>query len=70
MANFLITIVDENGNSTQREMTKEEATDFLNSANEYKVEQDALDSKELARISALNKLADLGLSEEEIKALL
>lgn len=68
--NEIIMIFDAlTGESTERELTAEEMADFetmQNEANLQKIEQDA---KAKARASALAKLADLGLTAEEIAAL-
>jgi hypothetical protein len=59
----------ETGETTERELTAEEIADLQSSA----AESVALDAERQARIaareSALAKLADLGLTAEEIKAL-
>jgi hypothetical protein len=60
-------------NEIQREATEEEAQqivkDRLQIAEAKKHSEDKEESEKLARQSALNKLAALGLTEEEIAAL-
>lgn len=54
------------GEVLEREMTAKEVTDLQASQTQMQEEQDA---KAAARASALAKLADLGLTVEEIAAL-
>ena len=64
---FVIDIIDNaSGETVSREMTEDEIADFLARRNAYQAEQEA---KAAARESALAKLADLGLTAEEIAAL-
>ena len=56
-------------NDLVREMTDEEYQSYLAYQAELEVLQSELDSKAVARQSALAKLAALGLTEEEIAAL-
>ena len=56
----------ETGETIEREMTAEEIADLQASQAQAQAEQDA---KAAARQSALAKLADLGLTEEEVAAL-
>lgn len=53
----------------EREMTDEEYANFLEDEKLLKEEFEKKQAKENARLSALAKLAALGLTEEEIKAL-
>jgi DNA-binding NarL/FixJ family response regulator len=56
----------ETGEVVEREMTAKEVKDLQASQTQMQAEQDA---KTTARASALAKLADLGLTAEEIAAL-
>lgn len=64
MANPLLQI-----NDLVREMTKEEFSAYKADQKANAEKQVEADAKETARVSALAKLADLGLTAEEIAAL-
>jgi hypothetical protein len=64
MANPLLQI-----NDLVREMTKDEFTAYKADQKAIAAQQIEADAKETARASALAKLADLGLTAEEIAAL-
>jgi hypothetical protein len=57
------------GNETIRDLTADEIADQANMKAEYEADQAEAQAKAAARISALAKLADLGLTAEEIAAL-
>ena len=57
------------GKVTERELTAEEIAEREAMAAEAATQQAALEAKQAARLSALAKLAELGLTEEEIQAL-
>ena len=63
---FAVEVNVETGEVIERELTPEEITDLENGQAEFEAEQQA---KAAARASALAKLADLGLTAEEIAAL-
>ena len=70
MSNPTIKIVDaQTGKEIEREMTEEESSDYLahQAALEAQIAQD--EARAVARQSALEKLAALGLTEAEIQAL-
>jgi hypothetical protein len=68
--NEMITIFDAiTGESSERELTAEEITDFEAMQNEAELQKTEQEAKATARASALAKLADLGLTAEEIAAL-
>lgn len=52
-----------------REMTDEEYSDFLANNEKAELARLEIEAKEAARKSALSKLIELGLTEEEIAAL-
>jgi DNA-binding NarL/FixJ family response regulator len=53
----------------RREMTDEELAQYKKDVTDYKKQQAEADAKAAARESALAKLAELGLTAEEIAAL-
>jgi hypothetical protein len=53
----------------EREMTDEEYEQYLENIKGWKANKKAREEKEAIRQSALSKLIDLGLTEEEIAAL-
>jgi DNA-binding NarL/FixJ family response regulator len=57
------------GEVTERPLTPEEISERKAINEQLKLQQDEQDSKMSARQSALSKLAELGLTEEEIAAL-
>jgi hypothetical protein len=57
------------GEVVEHEITEEEKAEIDVISNEVKAIQDEIESKNVARQSALAKLAALGLTEEEIAAL-
>ena len=57
------------GEVTERLLTLEEISERKAINEQLKLQQDEQDSKVSARQSALSKLAELGLTEEEIAAL-
>ena len=57
------------GKVTTRELTEEELAQRLQDETNFKNKLKAQAAKEKARASALAKLAELGLTEEEIAAL-
>lgn len=57
------------GEVTERELTVEEIAEREQMAAEAAAQQAAIEAKAAARESALAKLAELGLTEEEIQAL-
>ena len=59
----------ETGEQIERELTKEELKEREQIAKNYEVMQVEENNKIAARKSALAKLAELGLTEEEIAAL-
>jgi hypothetical protein len=59
----------ETGEIKERELTAEEIADREAMATEAATQQAALKAKAAARASALAKLVELGLTEEEIAAL-
>lgn len=63
---FAVEVNVETGEVIERELTPEEIADLENDQAEFQAEQEA---KAAARASALAKLAELGLTEEEIAAL-
>jgi hypothetical protein len=72
MENQILTvlIIDaETGKAVNREMTDEEIAEHKASQKESKTRQKEQEAKAAARVSALAKLADLGLTQEEINAL-
>lgn len=65
-----LTIIDvQNGKITERDMTKEEAAQYVAQVENAKREELEIIDKEKKRKSALDKLATLGLTAEEIAAL-
>jgi phosphopantetheinyl transferase (holo-ACP synthase) len=62
--------VYENDNVSERPMTEEELKQFEADAKRASKYETALAAKEAAKVSAVAKLAALGLSEDEAKALL
>jgi hypothetical protein len=69
MSNLIGTYDHTTGENTTREMTEEEIAAFEEQKAETLARKEEADKKELARASALSKLIDLGLTEEEIAAL-
>jgi hypothetical protein len=59
----------ETGEIIERELTAEEIADRKAILAEYKKVQAEQEAKAAARVSALAKLADLGLTQEEIDSL-
>jgi hypothetical protein len=59
--------IQENGQ--KREATSSEALQIKKDQDAYKKTQEEIEARILSRESALRKLADLGLTEEEIAAL-
>jgi hypothetical protein len=57
------------GATTERELTAEEIADQANAQADFDARQAEAEAKATARASALAKLADLGLTAEEIAAL-
>jgi hypothetical protein len=57
------------GELVEREMTQEEKNNYANAVARAKASQLEAESKELARQTALDKLAALGLTPEEISAI-
>jgi hypothetical protein len=57
------------GETIEREMTIEELAFRDAGQNAWIATEAALENKAIARVSALNKLAALGLTQEEIEAL-
>ena len=57
------------GKITERELTAEEIADNAQFQTEYEAGLAEREAKAAARVSALAKLADLGLTAEEIAAL-
>jgi uncharacterized protein YlxW (UPF0749 family) len=57
------------GNEIVREMTDEEIVDFQTVVKQSQEQQKELSARITARESALAKLAAIGLTEEEIRAL-
>lgn len=53
----------------EREMNEEEYEKYLENIKGYELDKKAREEKEAIRQSALSKLIDLGLTEEEIAAL-
>lgn len=65
-----ITIHDvDTGKTIVREMTDEEWSQFLKDVDEDKIQKSVIEKRKKSRESALSKLIDLGLTEEEIAAL-
>lgn len=70
MANPIIKVIDlKTGDEVERPMTPEEFADYKKSLELQKTQQLEIEEKEAARQSALEKLAALGLTEAEIRAL-
>jgi hypothetical protein len=70
--NKVLTVLEINAQtnqSTERELTADEIADFAALNQEYEQLENAENQKAAARESALAKLADLGLTAEEIAAL-
>jgi molybdate-binding protein len=59
----------ETGEKTIRELTTKEITELVSLQSEIQGRQAEMEAKAAARTSALAKLADLGLTAEEIAAL-
>lgn len=59
----------ETGEIIEREFTEKELAQYKKDLAAYKKQQAELEAKAAARVSALAKLAELGLSEAEIAAL-
>jgi hypothetical protein len=67
---LLAVIVDAlTGETIERELTAEEIAEHKEMQAEAKRRQAEQDAKEAARTSAIAKLAELGLTEEEVAAL-
>lgn len=58
------------GETIDREMTDDEYAEYLQSIEKNNQARAEMEAKENARQTALNKLIDLGLTEEEVKAFL
>lgn len=70
MANPIIKIHNvETDEVIEREMNEEEYEKYLENIKGYELDKKAREEKEAIRQSALSKLIDLGLTEEEIAAL-
>jgi DNA-binding NarL/FixJ family response regulator len=70
MEKLIVTEINaETGEVIQREFTEEEVKEYEAMQKAYKAEQAEIESKVKARQSALAKLAELGLTEEEIASL-
>lgn len=72
MSNEILTILEIDaltGEVTERELTAEEIVEREQMATEAAAQQAELEAKAAARQSALAKLAELGLTAEEIAAL-
>ena len=65
----MIRIVNEDGTIIEREPTKAELEQMAKDKTSSDKEHAAIKAKQDARQSALSKLIDLGLTEEEIAAL-
>jgi hypothetical protein len=65
-------MIDDNG--TKREMTKQEEKDFIAWQQAQAIQADVLkaeqEAKQAAKLSAIAKLAALGLTEDEAKAII
>ena len=59
----------ETGETSQRALTADEIAEREQIASDYAEQQAQLEAKAAARASALAKLAELGLTEEEVAAL-
>lgn len=69
MAKMYALEIDENGNENRREFTEEEYAIAARDEKEWQNQQAIIKAREIARASALAKLAALGLTEDEIAAL-
>jgi hypothetical protein len=70
MSELLTTEIDVlTGEVVERQMTADEIENFETIAEESATRQSQISAKAAARASALAKLAELGLSEEEVAAL-
>lgn len=71
MEKLTITVHDgASGTVEVREMTEQELIEYKKAQQQAQGIMSATMAKNLARESALNKLIDLGLTEEEVKAFL
>jgi hypothetical protein len=70
MNNIVVTIDVATGEVVEREMNEEELTQLQLNQQKALEEQDALEQKANAVQSAKDKLSALGLSEEEISAII
>ena len=67
---LLISIYDGNtGETIEREMTAEEILEHKEAQTQAQTQAQEINAKNSARASALVKLAELGLTEEEVGAL-
>ncbi len=66
---FSVVVDAATGEVQEKELTAEEVTDLQNAQNEAQAQQNEQEAKAAARTSALAKLAELGLTEEEVAAL-
>jgi hypothetical protein len=69
MSETLLTVNAQTGAETERELTSEEIAEREEMQAEAEAQKAAQEAKAAARTSALAKLADLGLTAEEIAAL-
>ena len=70
MSDYTISIYDGiSGETIQRELTTKEIAELEAEQLEHEEELGLREAKAAARLSALAKLADLGLTEEEVAAL-
>ena len=65
----MIRIVNEDGSIIERELNQEELKQLAEDKAIFEKESAAMKAKQNLRKSALSKLIDLGLTEEEIAAL-
>jgi hypothetical protein len=71
MSDILISVILDaaTGEVEEKELTPQEIIDLENAQTEAQLQQTEQEAKTAARASALAKLAELGLTEEEIAAL-
>ena len=69
MSETVLTVNAQTGVETERELTAEEIAEREEMQAEAQAQQIEVGAKAAARTSALAKLAELGLSEEEVAAL-
>lgn len=65
----ILTVNAQTGEAVERELTAQEVADLEASQSEWVAQEFAAKAKATARESALAKLAELGLTAEEIAAL-